>query len=291
MGIKKRELTVEVWSRKNVSLARHLLSNMPEAFNLIDSRSIGEVLMAKSFLDCGMQVYDFDKDFTESILNEKWVDILPDVIDYAPHDCFYMKLPFNDTSEGCVVCISQLCDVLNIDEYDIGYVEKGPGVYKHPTCGFGAIVNTGEKIVFVQGFAIPKRFEMMLDDSELGLYPDALLMNAFAYICSANADIVPVYSPPSGLRKNKSKKRSDATWHEVGYRIGAELRSYAKERDSDIGEKTGRTVRPHMRRAHWHHFWTGPKNGERRLVLKWIAPTMVGVGIESATVHRVGHGD
>ena len=34
---------------------------------------------------------------------------------------------------------------------------------------------------------------------------------------------------------------------------------------------------PHSRRGHWHHFWTGAKDKpeERKLVLKWVAPTMI----------------
>jgi hypothetical protein len=37
--------------------------------------------------------------------------------------------------------------------------------------------------------------------------------------------------------------------------------------------------RPHYRRAHWHHFWTGPRNvpGERKLILKWLPPIPVGI--------------
>ena len=29
------------------------------------------------------------------------------------------------------------------------------------------------------------------------------------------------------------------------------------------------------RLAHWHHYWTGKQDGERSLVLHWIAPTIV----------------
>lgn len=36
---------------------------------------------------------------------------------------------------------------------------------------------------------------------------------------------------------------------------------------------TGRTVRPHVRRAHWHHYWVG--EGQTRLEVRWIEPTFV----------------
>ncbi len=34
----------------------------------------------------------------------------------------------------------------------------------------------------------------------------------------------------------------------------------------------------HPPRAHWHHFWTGPRDGERRLVLRWLHPILVAGG-------------
>jgi len=41
-------------------------------------------------------------------------------------------------------------------------------------------------------------------------------------------------------------------------------------------ELTGRTLRPHLRRAHWHGYWYGPRNGERSFKCKWLPPAVVG---------------
>ena len=131
---------------------------------------------------------------------------------------------------------------------------------------------------------------------------DWTAFNLLAYICAANADINTVYTPSKpvkGRKPNKAKdrKRSMCTVHQVGYHIGAKLRAYerrmasadAVDADSD-GEK--RNVRPHMRRAHWHHYWTGPRDvpEERRLVIKWVAPTFVNAskgGVDAPTIHKV----
>lgn len=62
-----------------------------------------------------------------------------------------------------------------------------------------------------------------------------------------------------------------------------------KPRVWKLGEKTGNTIRasrvhppgdrkgpaPHIRRAHWHSFWTGPKDGDRKLTVKFIPPVPV----------------
>ena len=40
------------------------------------------------------------------------------------------------------------------------------------------------------------------------------------------------------------------------------------------GQDTGRTVRPHLRRAHWHTYWTGARS-EPSPEVRWIHPVTV----------------
>lgn len=63
---------------------------------------------------------------------------------------------------------------------------------------------------------------------------------------------------------------------EVGRELGAMLREGAVRSESSA--PTGRSVRPHMRRGHWHGFWTGPRKENReqqKFVLKWLPPLFV----------------
>jgi len=66
---------------------------------------------------------------------------------------------------------------------------------------------------------------------------------------------------------------------EVGYRLGAALRSALSEHDS--GQTTGShaSPRPHVRRAHWHSFWVGKWNEPeaRAVILRWLPPIPVNV--------------
>lgn len=71
---------------------------------------------------------------------------------------------------------------------------------------------------------------------------------------------------------------------EVGWKQG-ELFRRAFRSESQGGEHS--SPRPHVRRAHWHHFWEGPKGGDRRLIVHWIPPTIVGAGNLIPTVHEV----
>ena len=61
----------------------------------------------------------------------------------------------------------------------------------------------------------------------------------------------------------------------VGIYIGAALRKGKQGSAEHTGEKTGRRVRTHLRRGHWHHYWYGPMIGPRKLRLKWTAPTTI----------------
>lgn len=296
--VRKRELTVEIWQRKLDEQRKRLLEAPFEVKRDFVVSHAGEPLGLASaayeyqsmqlWTDGGMQVYDFDRDFTESLLDEKWADLLPDCIGNRPCDSFYMKLPFNDTNEGCIVNIvpSERIDGFQPSWFP-GCGEKGVHVGGRKG-NERAVVNTGEELLCLCSYAIPRRFEWMTDDTELGNYPTDLVVNGVAYLCSVNADIVPVYTPNRGVKRNNAKRRSLATWSEVGCRIGSELRAY-KRYESERKPYQGGTVRPHMRRAHWHHYWIGPRDGDRKLVLKWIPPTMVGVGkeIKSPTVHLV----
>lgn len=63
---------------------------------------------------------------------------------------------------------------------------------------------------------------------------------------------------------------------DVGRELGAMLREGAAK--SEPSAPTGRTVRSHMRRGHWHGFWTGPRKDNRdqqKFVLKWLPPLFV----------------
>lgn len=68
------------------------------------------------------------------------------------------------------------------------------------------------------------------------------------------------------------------TW-DVGLRIGAALRR-AHDAESSEGAGSGTHARPraHIRRAHWHTFWTGPRDGDRVARVKWLPPIPVNVG-------------
>lgn len=98
------------------------------------------------------------------------------------------------------------------------------------------------------------------------------------YIVSENSEQEVVYRP-SG--RANPRKASPSTIHEVGTRIGRRL-GQARVRYVGVGSdgSSGSSVRPHVRSAHWHHYWTGSMSEpeSRRLVVRWLEPIFVNAG-------------
>lgn len=105
------------------------------------------------------------------------------------------------------------------------------------------------------------------------------------YVCSDEAEIrdrdAPDWEPSfprpkvtKGVERLFPADRNRTV--EVGRELGAMLREGAAK--SEPSAPTGRSVRPHMRRGHWHGFWTGPRKENRdqqKFVLKWLPPLFV----------------
>jgi hypothetical protein len=113
------------------------------------------------------------------------------------------------------------------------------------------------------------------------------------YLCSAARELrsgaltQPVRPRPKPVRRGGATIFPPAQpriW-ETGYRIGATIRlglalaQNGGERAGDShGTKPHARPRPHLRHAHWHHYWTGPMKGERQSVLRWLHPILVAAG-------------
>jgi len=135
-------------------------------------------------------------------------------------------------------------------------------------------------------------------DAASGLAP---LISTLLYMCSQSAD----YRDACGARNAPGKPapvltrigprlfppESPTIW-ETGYRIGAPLRGAVRQ--ASVQQGTNRSSpAPHIRRAHWHSFWLGPKDStaERRLALKWLPPIAVALSTPEElipSVRRVG---
>ena len=126
------------------------------------------------------------------------------------------------------------------------------------------------------------------------------LLSLTLYLCSNEPDLTdsagsgrkPTYADvisarwPRGKKWKKSARMpprllvadSPTKWN-VGYRIGATIRHARNEVSGRDGSPTGtrQSPIPHIRRAHWHTYWVGPRSEpeKRKQVLTWLPPIAV----------------
>lgn len=112
------------------------------------------------------------------------------------------------------------------------------------------------------------------------------LLPLVLYLCTEEPEVedrdVPDWTPhnpaPKKVRGEFRMMPAKKPHHYmIGAKTGAMLRKARKEAFEH--EPTGRTVSPHIRRAHWHGYWTGPRKGpqavSQKFVLKWLPPIIV----------------
>ena len=120
-----------------------------------------------------------------------------------------------------------------------------------------------------------------------------VVLQMLLYIESVNAEIEDnpaqnrVYRQPKNSASIKDKFR-EVRQVEVGVRVSRALSAgRSNPRSKGTGHGGGSSKASHVRRGHWHSYWVGKKNEERKLILKWVAPTIIHpeeAGAETAQV-------
>lgn len=140
------------------------------------------------------------------------------------------------------------------------------------------VVRSGAQVAQQRGMDVPAE---LLDANAVAraLWP---VVSLLLYLCADDAEMGdgsarPANPAPIRTRHGWRHFPPDAarTW-DVGVRLGAALRrAYHAEQTEHAHETTGRTLRPHIRRAHWHTFLAGPRSAKRERRIKWLPPIAV----------------
>lgn len=109
-------------------------------------------------------------------------------------------------------------------------------------------------------------------------------VSCLLYLCSENAEYSGKARPTRPTGKKTGRPPQQAQVWEVGVRMGSALRRARAVAESEeapvaegveLGGQAGRSVRPHLRRAHWHTFVSGPRTGPQQRTLRWLPPIPV----------------
>ncbi|MGW5380743.1 hypothetical protein ACWESM_35395 [Nocardia sp. NPDC003999] len=101
-----------------------------------------------------------------------------------------------------------------------------------------------------------------------------LSLSLLLYLCSDRRDARE--GRPENDRRGKKNRRPDQKLIDLGFDVGPALQA---ARRIDLTSETGTgsssgSVRPHLRRAHWHTYWTGPRTAPTPEV-RWLHPILV----------------
>jgi len=253
-------------------------------------------------------VYRFDPDVFNSVINTPVVGNIPhDVFFNLPEWCVYIETPGLKYLEG------DLLGFFAYLEYDIETHQKELRlVLNYELDGksrlFQHILHLGSWDISESiDLALQQGSETQEDLIELSQLPHnslpkytrsevtqevksqiEALISLLLYLCSVNGEIGNQGKRHENPKPKKTKKgsrlfppNSTRTW-DVGVRMGAAIRSSnassSYHSDGIIGNNQDRVhYRTHIRRAHWHGFWSGPRDvpEEQKYSIKWMYPLVI----------------
>lgn len=156
-------------------------------------------------------------------------------------------------------------------------------------------VNTILEDMFHEGLdasgATPETVETLKHSEYLSVYLKnqardvGRLLSILLYICSDEPEIDSERQPgsyPARPKPVKTKKGfrlfpvNGPRYWRVGENMGEMLATALSE--TDICTATGRQVRVHLRRGHWHGFWSGKRDEPeaRKFSYHWLPPQIIG---------------
>lgn len=248
------------------------------------------------------EVFVIDPDLEEMLFSQsEELTVNSEILYQLPYQCFYIQFsqPFDFLGKPCHGVFVHLEDDVNTHDKELRllYLRTDGKTIGEP-------IHIGEETLEeslthtrTEAFKnIPDKYAEIrrvlttgLDHISREIEAYRKTLQIILYLCAQNAEIAPDSEQAFITKRSTTGKIRDRyaeirKW-DVGFRIGAAVRknraqpSKPKNQADSSSGASHASPRPHMRRAHWHNFWTGSKSSpeSRKLVLKWVAPTIVGI--------------
>lgn len=244
----------------------------------------------------GRQIYRFDDTLAETLSSQaKDLPIDTIVLEQLPCNDFFIMRNYKDNqgffvsiniSDSYIITLTELCGNDKIDSCIIP-IEKNMTLQQSLTNFLRNAVSAkrlkdNEEIINQTSIIFAEKFQYLL------------------YLSAVNAEIIPVTKDAivkKAERKSTqrgSPKKSKSEVANVGYRIGSAIRSAKEEKervvyihDDNATQKQGAPKSPHVRRSHFHSYWTG-SGDDKQLVVKWVNTIFVkGDSKNRTTIHDI----
>ena len=239
------------------------------------------------------QCYKFNEDTLNFLLNETTYEEIPIKVlkDNLPFDCFAIDNQFEleDVKIKSVI-VQRTLAVKDKDSYRLD-----------ECLNLFFILDTKDFDYFYGCIPLIDDSDYTIDETVEGMHDYELtikrcikkVVSLIIYLCSDNKEIRYIEHKNS-YEKNHSKyqKKKGITTYDVGYDLGNTIKQtkvvYVNPYQTHKEKGVGSPKRPHARCGHFHHFWVGSiKENNRKLIVKFVAPTFVNGGNQKAIVHNV----
>ena len=271
------------------------------AETLVNTAGVLELsnLTAALIWDKYKTVYRYDSTLDEELSSQELSGKLPvEIFFRLPCPCAFIEHPFDFSGEKAIGFFawmeydanSKISELRLLYLLNSGYSLSVPVILSGGTIddSFAALSESGLK----RAAQLPPQLSI---DGVPDFFPSiedvAASINLVLYLCSEDSDIKD--EKALGVKRSRNTDgtyKRTAVW-DVGVIVGSALRkTYTNHSRTEGAQQQRHSVSPHMRRAHWHTFWTGRRDGERTAVLKWLPPTIVNATIDGelpTTIHPV----
>lgn len=238
-------------------------------------------------------IYEFDKTLVEELTAQTDLAVASEMLKRLPFECAYIMTPnlfsYNDEPVDGFMCLKRH-DVLQIL-----FVarNKKDGTTNEGLLDIHLDAKTLEESDKLSQEASIRRG--LISGHTPSTHTGNGIIQMLLYLCAANADVKerrPTTAPAKKTPKT-TDKRPVRRW-DVGIRVGATIkrnRSYATRTAQRADHRQHARPRPHLRRGHWSHFWTGKRDSaDRERILKWIEPVYINADTPDdlpTTIHKV----
>lgn len=243
----------------------------------------------------------------ETLLDELWAsDIdgaLPtETLEHLPEWCVYVETPGralmdsplsgfwchleSDSNDGH----AELRFLLDLDGRMVAlplHLARGKGTLAD--AGIGAAKEAASQAALGGSPLIAQR---LIDTGPELAAPVRPLVSLVLYLCTAAEELrtadgrQPSHPSPQPGRRNEPPRFYPAdrpAIFEAGVRLGATLRAARQKADASGVGGSGAAHVGHVRRAHWHTYLHGPRDGPQRREVRWLPPILVRLDPDSVS--------